>query len=483
MLAAACSGGDDDAADEEPVEEVAEEGEEGGTWTVLQYHMADTDLEPFMMEDLEEMGYVGSVDDLTYLALVDRSADFEEMPVLDQGDWVGTRLLHLGPDGSTELSADLGQANLGDPATLAGFLGEQLAANPADHYALIVSDHGGAWEGFGPDDSGGFDTLTIPELEQGLAAGLAQAGVEQLDLIGFDACLMASYEVASLLAPHARRMLASAELVPGHGFDYTAFGLAAEGAPLDELGVGIIDAFLAQAEEAGQVANLTMALLDLERMPALDAALAELTGTLAADPGTFAPVVGRSRAVAPGYGRSPDPDQDTHMADLGALVAPLAERDDEVAELAEAVDEALDDVVVYSVEGPRALDHSGLAIYFPEDPAQLSETYPELGDRGGWLSSLRAYYAAGAALDPGTHPQLSPELDVTFDEDGLFAEATLAAPELSDQLVRATISYAVVHEDGSLTPLGEEPGEVADDGSGTVTGFRTAVTSAIVTVP
>ena len=48
------------------------------------------------------------------------------------------------------------------------------------------------------------DWLSVPELYQGISAGLRAAGLQQLDILAFDACLMSNYEVASQLAPVAR---------------------------------------------------------------------------------------------------------------------------------------------------------------------------------------------------------------------------------------------------------------------------------------
>lgn len=48
------------------------------------------------------------------------------------------------------------------------------------------------------------DWLSVPELHQGISAGLRAAGLQQLDILAFDACLMSNYEVASQLAPVAR---------------------------------------------------------------------------------------------------------------------------------------------------------------------------------------------------------------------------------------------------------------------------------------
>lgn len=69
----------------------------------------------------------------------------------------------------------------------------------------------------------------------GIAAGLA--GVTnpvtgqplKLDIIGFDACLMAMYEVGSVMAPYAHYLLASELLEPGQGWDYSSLGNLVEG--------------------------------------------------------------------------------------------------------------------------------------------------------------------------------------------------------------------------------------------------------------
>ncbi|MCP6379397.1 hypothetical protein NL466_27290, partial [Klebsiella pneumoniae] len=90
----------------------------GESWTVLIYSMADTDLEPFMVTDINEAGEVGSTDKLKVRAFVDRNAGYGEEPLLDQGDWVGGRVLDLTEPGRTELVADLGDVNSADPATL-----------------------------------------------------------------------------------------------------------------------------------------------------------------------------------------------------------------------------------------------------------------------------------------------------------------------------------------------------------------------------
>ena len=58
------------------------------------------------------------------------------------------------------------------------------------------------------------DKLTMDEFDS--AFRQSQAGV--FDMIGFDACFMASIEVAKVISPYANYMIASEEAEPGHGW-------------------------------------------------------------------------------------------------------------------------------------------------------------------------------------------------------------------------------------------------------------------------
>src|SRR3546814_743582 len=154
------------------------------------------------------MAGVGSQDGLNIVAMVDRAADYSADPLLGIYDWVGAKVLEIGAGEAAEV-ADMGDVNTGDPQVLADFITQGIADYPAANYALVISDHGASWPGVGGDESTEHDSLTLDEIESAIAGGLEASGVEKLDLLGFDACLMATYEVASVLAPHADRMLAS----------------------------------------------------------------------------------------------------------------------------------------------------------------------------------------------------------------------------------------------------------------------------------
>ena len=121
---------------------------------------------------------------------------------------------------AAEGGPSFGELNLGDPSVLAEFIKLGLDEFPADKTALFLWDHGAGWPGMGPDETDGYDILTLGEMRDGIEVGLEAAGVEKFDIIGMDACLMASYEVAHAVSGLTDYLLASEELEPGNGWDY-----------------------------------------------------------------------------------------------------------------------------------------------------------------------------------------------------------------------------------------------------------------------
>ncbi|NEK84352.1 hypothetical protein GCU60_01020 [Blastococcus saxobsidens] len=462
LLAAGCT----DDGEEQPA--AAGEG-----WTVLVYSIADTDLEPYLLTDLAEFAEVGSQENLQIAAMVDRAADYSSDPLLDVEDWVGAKYVSIG-QGSVEELEDLGDVDTGDPTPLAEFIAQGVEDHPAEHYALVISDHGASWPGVGGDEGSGNSLLTLEDLRSGIADGLDAAGLEKLDLLGFDACLMATYETASALAPLADRMIASQELEPGHGWDYRAFQVLADdpGTDVDTLGTAIIDGFAAQAEAEGTGADITLSMIDLDRMAAVDAALADFSSALGERAATVAPVVGRQRATVLGFGKDADPTVDTHMADLGLLASQIGVEALDVSPQADALITAINDAVPYKTAGPAALGASGLSIYFPPTADLLNPDYASVESAEAWSGFLASYFEAGDAIPAAEQPRfVTPdgEAEVFFDDFGLNVQAQFDAAAAGN-VTTASLGYGEVGEDGSVTYFGEEQAEVSDDGSGTVLG-------------
>ena len=450
-------------------------GQPGGiqapdSWTIMHYSIADTNLEPFMMEDIEEMGAVGSQPGFNIVAFVDRAEGYTDTPVLGLEDWTGAKWLQIEKGGATVLD-EFGDVNTGDPALLSDFIRESILRFPASNYALIISDHGASWPGVGGDESSDHDTLTLSELEKGISAGLEGAGVDRLDMIGFDACLMATFEVASTLAPHADRLLASQELEPGHGWDYTALEAAYRGADVDGLGSAIIDGFRKQALASGTENEITLSLVDLTAFDAVDTAVSEFADAMTARVADVAPTVGRTLAQTLGFGTNPDPRYDLHMKDLGIFAGEISVDAVDVADEAEAVVRAVNDVVLDKVDGQATRGATGLSIYFPPTSGYYDPDYTAVAERTGWAEFLTTYYTQGQQIDPGDVPAfVDGDAQIQFADGGVYVTGSFGAGAEAN-ISSAELYYGVLADDGTVSYIGDRPAQVSTDGSGVAGAF------------
>lgn len=215
----------DDSGAERPPKEGA-----GTRWTILVYMDGDNNLESYVHHDINELESGGDGGGVEILVQADRAEGEDD----GAGDWTDTRRYRIVGDDdpahiSSRLIKEVGELDMGDPQTLADFLAWGAATAPAEHYALILWDHGSSWDvaaepppppGVASDDESGNEINFVNgEMDDALADFVATNG--KLDLIGFDACSMASWEVTWVLKDEADYLVASETSVGGEGFDYT----------------------------------------------------------------------------------------------------------------------------------------------------------------------------------------------------------------------------------------------------------------------
>ncbi len=257
-------------------------------------------------------------------------------------------------------------ASMGEPETLRAFLDWSRSNHPADSYGLILWDHGGGpLVGFGVDTAYRGDGLTLFELKDALAAS-PFGGEEQLEWLAFDACLMASLEVAALTAGHVRYLVASQEVLPGYGFDYGFLkDLGGTGLTGPEVARAIIDrtySFYKNLAEKNPEAlfPVTLSLLDLGKAQAAQAALDGMFADL--DRGLQAGIysdIARNRDLTKDYGRT----RTTNTFDLIDLVDLSRNLAGLYPEKAGRLQSAARDMVLYNrSNAPRT---NGVSIYFP----------------------------------------------------------------------------------------------------------------------
>jgi hypothetical protein len=430
-----------------------------GSWTYLVYFLADNNLESFALQDMEELMDVGSGGNVTILAQIDRAVGESSAPIGGLPNFTSTKRVRVEAGALTELE-DLGEQNSGSEQTFRQFLEWGISYSPSEHYAVVLWDHGGAWPRYGADESAQGDGLTLRELTRGIDAAVQSTGLlGPLDLVGFDACLMGTWEVAASLAGRAHFLLASEEVEPGHGWDHREVAILKNGATALELGQALADGYRAQAVTERDVARITLALTDLDKVPALSSAIAGLSESLQQPIETHAPLIGRARAGVATFGDIPG-GPSTGMVDLLELVTALSALDPALAAPIESVRDALDAAVVAKVSGPAFADAGGLSLFFPQLAAGYDNDYASVSAAGSWRGFLSAYYGSATAL--GQAPEFTnpnKQAAVALSANGLHISGQLRSGTF-DNLAATTFDFGVVTEDDTTYLLGEEPANV-----------------------
>jgi hypothetical protein len=118
-------------------------------WTVLVYLAGDNNLDAAGAVDLKEMKSVGSSDAVNVVVQFDRAGSR------------GTTKRYRARKGTTvaaDVVQDLGETNCGDPAVLYDFLAWGVETYPAQHYLVVLWNHGAGWDDsnlYGGDYFGG----------------------------------------------------------------------------------------------------------------------------------------------------------------------------------------------------------------------------------------------------------------------------------------------------------------------------------------
>lgn len=417
------------------------------SWTVLVYMNGDNDLEFFALQDFVEMLDVPSNADVNVLVQLDRAKDglapgYSDIELGPAGNFTTAKRFRISGDDTTIID-DLGEVNMGDADTLADFVEWGIKEGNTGHYGLVFWDHGGGWDLFGPDDSHKHDGLELPEIAAGIAAGLEAADrAVKLDFVGFDACLMATLETARAVKPYASLLLASQELEPGSGWDWSALEVLATDPAISaaDLGEEIIRRY---APHVGATRNATLSLVNLDRLGEVTAALSDL----ATDMNEVSPQrVGQVRARTPEFAGG----HRKGLIDLSQFARDLAAAEPSVAKSAQKLVDAIDEVVLYAYQGPDAGYAHGLSLYFPLTPAAYQPSYARLTGVREWQAYLNSYLGAGEdlpALAGFTNPDKIGDLGYDAESGYLYLSGELA-DGTAEQLVSATLNFGLAFEDG-----------------------------------
>lgn len=245
-------------------------------WTVLVYLDADNDLEEQAINNFNQMEMVGSTKSVHVIVQMDRKAGDQ----VDNDSWTDTRRYLVINDSDTHKmnsirldNPALGELDMANPATLRNFVTWGMAEFPADHYLLVIWDHGTGWQlksvasaplykyvAMDNTSSTQMDVTQIP----GALAGLKP------DVLAFDACYMQELEVAYQLAGSAGYMVGSSAAEPSPGYNYARIlSKIPDGASASQLCRIIVQQYA--AEYPNPRADITQSAIDLSKVGSLGA--------------------------------------------------------------------------------------------------------------------------------------------------------------------------------------------------------------------
>ena len=353
-------------AEEEKTEETGEETAAADeTWAVYWY-LCGSDLESqygAASMDLAELTSVELPENVTFVIQTGGANEWQNelMDASELGRYVYNK------DGFAQVdSQEL--ASMGKVKTLTSFLSFCEENYPADHAMVLFWNHGGGSEGGVEfDEIFENDSLTLPELDKALATATKERK-KNYDIIGFDTCLMGTLENASIMRSYADYMVASEETEPGNGWNYEGIAQSFVEEPsisAKELGIAICDAYMTGCEMAGTQDSTTLSLIDLSKVENLvqcvDLASLELVAGTVDKPSTASKFI-RSGYKAENYGGNNDEEGYFNQVDLGDLVA---RAENLLPGSAQEIHSALEEAVIYKVNGKYRASSTGLSIYFP----------------------------------------------------------------------------------------------------------------------
>ena len=258
--------------------------------------------------------------------------------------------------------------------TLADFLKFCDEQYPADHRMLVLWDHGGGASGYGSDDIY-HTSMSLKDIQSALSQ-VTEANAEDpyYDLIGFDACLMASLENAHSLYGYGKYLLGSEETEPGDGWSHDVYLKAMSKDPsmsLEAIGQKVVDSFVDfYMEKNVELGNMpfysittSFSFIDLNQAEKTYQSYCALNEQLLKDSITDNHVLTKIGSAAQDSTRySGESYEIYNLIDLGNYMEALSK---DYSEQCKGILEELDQSIIYHRSNGYLSDSMGLNVYMP----------------------------------------------------------------------------------------------------------------------
>lgn len=339
-------------------------------------------------------------------------------------------------DGKLKLVETLDNMNMGSASTLTDFLSWGQENYSAEKNMLVMWDHGGgSAKGVCFDENYAFDALSLTELKKAFKDAEL---TKKFDIIGFDACLMASVETAVTVRDYADYMIASEEIVPGGGWDYKELAKAfTVNGNIIEAGKAVCDAFIKKCTDKSKAAKYsTLSMIDLSKLDLILAkwdTLSESLSEFVGSENAFSKATSAAKRCEK-FGYDTVFSGSSNMIDFLSFSKWIVRND--FKQYSEVYD-IVDSVVIYSVNGGEH-DNGGISFFYPitYDEDEVSE-YVSLGFSDSYNKFLTTYYLN------------VPEQPIAFSNKGSVSEDGAFEVALTDESKKylSTITYLLIEKD------------------------------------
>lgn len=255
--------------------------------------------------------------------------------------------------------------NMADSDTLADFINYGTQAYPAEHYGLVLWNHGaGQILGFGSDSNFDGAAMSLENIKKAFEASDME---EEFDFVSVDACLMGNLELVSVLEKKTEYLIASEELEPQNGYDYAWIKTIEEEAKKnsEHIGKNVGESMLKTYAESYSENDykLTLSLIDVKAYKKFHEKFHKLTtAILEKTEESFYREIGKKRIAVQGFGNRND--GMAEIVDTMDLIKTFADNIGE-RQIYDDIESMLQEMVVDKVTKGYSKEPSGISMYFP----------------------------------------------------------------------------------------------------------------------
>jgi hypothetical protein len=397
-------------------------------WTFTVYLDADMDGETAGIEVFLKMANASYSSQTNVIVQMDRAG-------LDgrYGNWTDCKRFKItkGMTPAPENAlVDLNETDMGDVGTLKDFVNWTMSNYPANHYCLVLWDHGAGFMGVCVDFTNGNNSLSLPELSQALD-GLPAI----VDVLLVDACSSAMIETAYQVKDCANVLIGPEGLgyAPGPYDSYLSSLNANTSATSDTFAADIVIDYMSWCNSAGAaIQNATISAVELTKISGLIMAADDFAANLMEAENLCHEQITHARNMAKGHvgPYSKQTGYDIDLYDLAQLTYQyVSDRDLRTAATQVMVALSIGNTIILEVDKADPDSH-GLSVFFPQEKDkydQYENDYANLAFAVDmqWSDSVK-YHLSGCSLTIQT-PYANVEVDIDNESRATDAEGRVQA--------------------------------------------------------